>query len=126
MRLTTGRLILSGQNPQDESDHLSPDEMKRWLELETADVKRAADLRLKEAGAFVTAYSNGEISAKEAMYRQYEYQNRWGEALPGVWRSEGVPDEVILRKIDETRVARGLLDKHVLSRRKAGNSDLAK
>lgn len=98
--------------------------MKRWLELETADVKRAAELRLKEAAGFVTAYSNGEISAKEAAERQYEYQNRWGEALPGVWRSEGVPDDVILRKIDETRVATGLLDKHVLERRKPGSTEL--
>jgi len=110
--------------PSPKDDYLSPEEMKRWLEEETADVKRAAELRLKEAAGFVTAYANGEISAKEAADRSYEYDCRWGEALPGVWRSQGVPDDVILRTIDETLVKQGLLDKHVLSRRKPGGSEL--
>jgi hypothetical protein len=100
--------------------------MKEWLASEIADVRRAAELRIKEATGFVTAYAKGEISAAEAAERCYEYECRWGEALPGVWRSQGVPDEVILQKIDEARVAQGLLDRHVLQRRKSGTPDVSR
>ena len=81
----------------------SPSEMEEWLQRETADIRKAAELRTKDAEAFVNAYSKGEISAQEAEQRSYQYSKRWGDALPGVLRSEGLSDEDILRRLDETR-----------------------
>jgi hypothetical protein len=98
-------------------DYPSPKEMQGWLDREIADITKAMDLRLKDATRFVTAYARGEISADEAAARAYEYSERWGDALPGVARSQGMSDEEILKRIDETRGKQGLLDKHVLSRR---------
>ena len=77
--------------------------MEGWLQRETADIKKAAELRTKDAEAFVNAYSKGEISAQEAEQHSYQYSKRWGDALPGVLRSEGLSDEDILRRLDETR-----------------------
>lgn len=81
----------------------SPTEMEGWLQRETADIRKAAELRTKDAEAFVNAYSKGEISAQEAEQRSYQYSKRWGDALPGLLRSEGLSDEEILRRMDETR-----------------------
>ena len=87
----------------DDSDFPSPQEMTGWLQREIADIKKASELRIKDAQAFVSAYSKGEISAQEAEERSHQYSRRWGDALPGTLRSEGLSDEEILRRIDETR-----------------------
>lgn len=92
--------------------------MQGWLEREIADSAKAMELRIKDASRFLSAYARGEISKDDAAERHDEYSCRWGEALPGVARSHGLTDEQILNRIDETRVKQGLLDKHVLSRRK--------
>jgi hypothetical protein len=86
-----------------EPDFPSPQGMQGWLEREIADVTRAAELRIKDATRFVNAYARGEISADQAAERSYQYQNRWGDALPGVPRSAGLTDQQILERIDETR-----------------------
>jgi hypothetical protein len=105
---------------QEGSDYSSPKEMLGWLEREIADASKATELRIKEAARFVTAYALGEISAEEAAECAYRYDCRWGEALPGVFRSRGMTDEEILGKIDETRVKQGLMEKPFSGRRKRG------
>lgn len=87
----------------DESEHLSVDDMQKWLQQELADLAKATELRTREATAFVTAYTSGAISAKEAERRFCDYGERWGEALPGTHAGAGVTDAVLLAEIDETR-----------------------
>ena len=85
------------------SDFPSPSEMEGWLQREVVDVKRAAELRIKDATAFVAAYSKGCISKEEAEERSYEYSRRWGEPIFGILRAEGLTDEQILKQLDEAR-----------------------
>jgi len=92
---------------REESDFPSVRDMEGWLQREIADVKRAAELRIKDATSFVTAYSRGEIASAEAAQLSHKYASRWGDPLPGISRSQGLRDEEILDAIDETR-ARGL------------------
>lgn len=91
------------QRTSSEFDFPSPKEMQGWLEREIADAAKAMELRVRDASRFVSAYGRGEISAEEAEKRSIEYSKRWGEALPGVGRSQGMTDEEILARIDETR-----------------------
>ncbi len=108
---------------QGEGEFPDPKGMQGWLEREITDVMKAAELRIKDATQFVNAYARGELSTDEAAHRCYEYETRWGAPLPGVMRSRGLTDEQIMTKINEERVAEGLLDKHVLKRRDAGKPD---
>jgi hypothetical protein len=64
---------------------------------------KAFELRLKEATDLVTAYSLGDLTPEQADERSWRYQHRWGEALSGASVSDGVTDEQILSKIDQTR-----------------------
>jgi len=95
-----------GEEEDTGSGFPTPKEMLGWLEREIADTAKAAELRIRDAARFVTAYALGEISADEAENGAYEYACRWGDALPGVHRSQGMPDEEILQKMDETRSRR--------------------
>jgi len=97
-----------------------PKGMQSWLEGEIADIQKAAELRIREATRLVNEYARGEISTGEAAKRSYEYSERWGDAMPGVMGTKGLSDDEILRRLDESRVQEGLLDKHVLRRRKSG------
>jgi hypothetical protein len=87
----------------DDLEFPSPEEMRAWLERERTDTNKAAELRIKDAAAFVDAYSSGTISAEEAEQRLHQFSKRWGDALPMAGRSENMTDEEILKAIDETR-----------------------
>jgi hypothetical protein len=103
-----------------EGEFPDPKGMQRWLEGEITRVQKASELRIREATRFVNEYARGEISADAAAERSFQYSNRWGDALPGIAGTQGVSDEEILRRLDETRVTQGAVDKHVLGRRKSG------
>jgi len=87
----------------EDAEHLTKEEMERWLQTETSLVHKAAELRLKEAAAFTNAYVRGEISPKEAGERHWQYSQRWGDALPGVISINGLTDQQILEAFNETR-----------------------
>ena len=101
----------------------SPQDMQGWLEREIADIHKAAELRITEATRFVNAYARGVLSADDTAQRSYEYEHRWGEALPGGFRSQGMTDDEIVAAVDKTRDKQGLLDKHVVERRKKGGTN---
>lgn len=105
------------------TDFPDPKGMQGWLEREIADIQKAAELRIREATRFVNEYGRGEISRDEAAARNYEYSQRWGDPMSGSMRTQGLSDDEILRRLDETRVKQGLLDKHVLERRKGGKPE---
>ncbi len=77
--------------------------MQGWLEREIADIMKATELRIKDAARLVGKYASGEISRDEAADLSFQYTNRWGDALPGVFRSQGMSDEAILAKMDEAQ-----------------------
>jgi len=83
-------------------DTLSVKDLRNYLDYETTCLTKATELRLRELGGIVTAYAAGELTPQKAMERFDQYQKRWGEALPGVWRVHGVTDEEIVAKIDGT------------------------
>jgi hypothetical protein len=93
-------------NMQDEDDFLSPTELKSWLAQEAKDAAKALELRMKDATSFVTAYTNGEISSQEAASRLRQYDDRWGESLPGTMAVEGASDKSILEALDRARQKR--------------------
>jgi hypothetical protein len=86
-----------------ESGELTPKDTQNWLQEEIAQLHKAVELRTKEATALATAFTKGEISAKEAAERSWKYTQRWGDALPGVMSMRGMTDEQILATIDEAQ-----------------------
>lgn len=87
----------------EEEEYLSAKDMRSWAEQEKPDLAKAAELRLRELNAFVTAYENGKLTPEEATERMFRYDHRWGEALRGASAGGGISDEEILAKIDATR-----------------------
>jgi hypothetical protein len=82
-------------------DHYTPEELRRWLQQEVRDVMKGAELRIKDATDFVTAYAVGAISPEAASERKTTYECRWGDAMPrGIETKEGMANEDILRQID--------------------------
>lgn len=112
------------EDTSSDSGFPSPEGLQRWLEREIADIQKAAELRTKEAMRLVNAYVRGELSPDQAAQHCCEYDCRWGDALPGGFRSQGMTDDEILATVDKTRVKQGLLDKHVVERRKKGGTNL--
>jgi hypothetical protein len=85
---------------ESDDDSLTPRDMRQWLQQEVLGVMKAAELRVKDATDFVTAYAVGEITPEQAMERLDRYQSRWQEPIPGVAVAEGMSDEKILRARD--------------------------
>jgi hypothetical protein len=107
---------------QRDSDFPSPEGMSEWLQHEIADIQKAAALRIKDAAKFVTAYAIGEISSKEAEDRSYRYSQRWGDIIPGVFRTEERTDGEILKTLDETRIKQGLMKRGEDAKSRADSS----
>ena len=89
-----------------EGEFPDPKGLQKWLHDEIAEVMKASELRIKEATGFVNAYALGEITREQAEQKCYEYSERWGEALNGVWSIRGQSDEQILDKIKATQEER--------------------
>jgi hypothetical protein len=103
-----------------ESFIVSADDMRAWLKREIEDLSKATELRVAEATGLVESYARCELSQDELEKRIHEYSCRWGEPLPGVWRSHTMTDKQILAKINRTRVSQGDLDPNVLRSRNTG------
>ena len=90
---------------RNESNHLSAEDMRVWLLDETRNVLKEAELRVREATEFTTAYAMGKLSPAQAHERMRKYDARWGEALEGVYASSFKSDDAILKAIDEQHAA---------------------
>ena len=84
------------EEEKDDWGPLTPEEMRGWYHDEVMMIRKEAELRIKDADAFVSAYERGELSPEEASHRNYEYSNRWGDALPGTFGMRNLTDEQIL------------------------------
>lgn len=116
---------MSQPKPED-AERLSPGEMQKWLQQETADMAKAFELRTKEASELVAAYTSGKISPDEAEERLWKYNKRWPEALPGTHTVKGASDTDILAEIDEARhpqFAERLMEKGRRRSNKSGAND---
>lgn len=103
------RISMATSDSLNDPFSISTEGMRGWLKREIADIVKAKELRAGEATHFVEAYAEGRISTDEMLTQAEEYSRRWGEALPGVRRSEGMTDEQILARINETRLLQGEL-----------------
>lgn len=83
------------------SQDLSVEEMRQWLATEVRNVIKEADLRVKDATEFTTAYTLGKLTPKQAMARLSRYDGRWREPLYGVAAADFKTDEELVAKIDE-------------------------
>jgi hypothetical protein len=92
---------------------LSSDDARQWLGREIAHVMKEAELRVKDATDFVTAYATGKISEREVSERMDQYDRRWGEAtLLAAMANEGMADNEILRRLDAERATNTGWSKH--------------
>jgi hypothetical protein len=88
---------------EEDKEAFSPGNMRQWAAQELKDIAKAGELRAKEVNDLVSRYSSGEFTAAEAAERYFRYQDRWGEAIPGVSAGGDLSDETILTKMDEVR-----------------------
>jgi hypothetical protein len=88
---------------QDDSDLLSPKDMRGWVQQEIKDSAKAHELRTKELEALASAYESGKLTPAQADEQKERYEHRWGEALRGTFAFDNISDEQILAKIDATR-----------------------
>ena len=89
--------------PNDKEDPLTPQDVRRWLRQEMLDLTKGFQLRVLEATGIASAYSAGEMSPEQVAQRLFEYDERWGDALPGTSVSKDMTDEEILARIDKAR-----------------------
>ena len=91
----------AGKSAPPVNEFLTADEVLDWLRHETAAVSKEAELRIREATAIATDYARGRISPAEASERLTRYDDRWSDALEGIYNLETKTDEQILRHVDE-------------------------
>jgi hypothetical protein len=109
----------------DEPKLLSADDMRRWLGEEVRNVLKECELRVRDATGFTTAYAAGELSPKEAHKRLSRYEERWHDALEGIYASSFKTDDAILAAIDKAersdRSFLARLDRRAARHRKSGH-----
>jgi hypothetical protein len=94
---------MADSNTPSDKGVLSPEEMQGWLTQEIRNSAKAHELRVREAAEFVDAYTKGAITSDEVMKRLSSYDQRWGEALPGVHAGDNITDEAIVKAVDAAR-----------------------
>ncbi len=79
--------------------------MSVWLKDEISDIRRAAELRIKDATEFVTAYVRGATSRRQAEDHCFHYSQRWGDVIRGVGNPPAdMSDEQILKTLEAKRI----------------------
>jgi hypothetical protein len=103
------------RRPKKPNLNLSPDskydwpanfgELIEWYTYEVEDITRAAQLRIKDATALLSACANREISLEEAAHRIFsEYDERWRDIFPdGVNRTRDMSNEEIYKAMRDAR-----------------------
>jgi hypothetical protein len=71
------------------------EDMLDWLDWETANVMREAQLRIQDATEFTTRFASGRMGKEELDKRYSAYASRWPDPLKGVADSRGMTDEAI-------------------------------
>ena len=66
------------------ADTVSVEEMKTYLKDEIREVRRAADLRIREFTDFTNAYAAGELTPEQAMDKFHRHMDKWGDSFPGL------------------------------------------
>jgi hypothetical protein len=85
---------------KEESDHYTKADLALWLRQEVLDITKAAQLRIQDATDYVTAYALGQLTPEQAAERHRQYVRRWTDAIPGVYASETMTDQELIRRID--------------------------
>ena len=77
------------------------EDMLYWLECETANVMREAQLRLQDAAEFTTKYATGRMGKEEFAGRYSAYVSRWPDPLKGIADSRAMTDEAVYQEMDK-------------------------
>ena len=85
---------------QQGSDTLSVEEMRELLQSEIRATTKAADLRIREFSNFANAYAAGEMTPEQAMDAVIHFQEKWGPAIPGIFKVEGMSDAEITAAVE--------------------------
>jgi hypothetical protein len=84
-----------------ESDHYTKEDLVLWLQQEIMDITKASQLRIQDATDYVTAYALGKLTPEQVAERHRQYNDRWPDAIPGVYASENMTDKELIQKIDK-------------------------
>ncbi len=95
---------MSQRRSVEQSKSLTQEDVEAWLRQEIDHSRKATELRIAGAKEIATGFAAKRIPPSEAADHIYRHENRWGEALPGVWTTEGKTDQRILGELDEARV----------------------
>lgn len=95
---------MSPRRIADDSESLTQEDVTAWLQQQIDHSRKATKLRIAGAREIAVDFAGNRISREEVADRIYQYEKRWGEALPGVWTTQGKTDQQILAELDETRV----------------------
>jgi cellulase/cellobiase CelA1 len=88
-------------NPPEAADPLTLVEVRSWFAQEVRDLTRLLELRVQEASDIVNSFAAKEMSPEETEKRLWRYQDRWGDAIPGVKSTHKMTDSQIVQKVDE-------------------------
>ena len=80
-------------------------DLQLWLSQELRDIEKARELRIKEATGIVDSVVKGDLTPDEGLDLTNEYEDRWGEALPGALALPGLADEDIIARINQANSA---------------------
>jgi len=94
---------MSNEADSDQTEYLSPENLRQWLEAERKNLAKELELRLREASEFVTAYGLNQLTPKEADERYFRYQKRWGFPLCGLNAADYSTDARLIGAIDNSR-----------------------
>ena len=72
--------------PEDIPDTFTVSEVKQMLADESANVTRAAQMRINEFQKISEGYAAGEVTAEQVVDKLIRHADKWGDAFPGVVR----------------------------------------
>jgi hypothetical protein len=81
-------------------DHITVNEMLSMFNDEVTNVTKGAELRLRDFSTLLKEYVAGNISPEQATDRMVRHQEKWGDAVPGVYSVEGKSDEELLAAVE--------------------------
>ncbi len=95
---------MAGSEESGKSRGPSIEDLQQWLTQELRDLEKARELRIKEATGIVDSVVKGKLTPSEGFHLTNEYEDRWGEAIPGACALPNLTDEQLIARIDQARI----------------------
>jgi hypothetical protein len=78
-----------------DENQFSPQEMRRWLEIEIKQIELASRRRIEEASTIVNDYEAGRLTRTEANRRLEDHEAQWGEVAEDLAIASEIHDEAV-------------------------------